>query len=96
VEAYDKPQIMGMDLHRRWPVLVACGLLVREWAWRPKPRKLAPSAVGASPPMGSRKLTCREQAILALRWFRDRTRVEVLGCDHGFTRDLLQVRHGGG
>jgi hypothetical protein len=37
-------------------------------------------------PAGSRKLTCREQAILALRWFRDRTRVEALGRDHGVSR----------
>jgi hypothetical protein len=33
-------------------------------------------------PAGSRKLTCRDQAVLALRWFRDRTRVEALGRDH--------------
>jgi hypothetical protein len=37
-------------------------------------------------PAGSRKLTCREQAILALRWFRDRTRVEAPGRDHGISR----------
>ena len=37
-------------------------------------------------PAGSRKLTCREQAILALRWFRDRTRIEALGRDHGVSR----------
>jgi hypothetical protein len=37
-------------------------------------------------PAGSRKLTCRDQAILALRWFRDRTRVEALGRDHGISR----------
>jgi hypothetical protein len=34
-------------------------------------------------PSRSRKLTCREQAKLALRWFRDRTRIEALGHDHG-------------
>jgi hypothetical protein len=34
-------------------------------------------------PAGSRRLTCRDQAILALRWFRDRTRIEALGRDHG-------------
>jgi DDE superfamily endonuclease len=37
-------------------------------------------------PAGSRKLTCRDQAILALRWFRDRTRIEALGRDHGVSR----------
>jgi len=37
-------------------------------------------------PAGSRKLTCRDQAILALRWFRDRTRIEALGRDHGISR----------
>jgi hypothetical protein len=37
-------------------------------------------------PAGSRKLTCRQQAVLALRWFRDRTRIEQLGRDHGISR----------
>jgi hypothetical protein len=37
-------------------------------------------------PAGSRALTCREQAILVLRRFRDRTRVEQLGSDHGISR----------
>jgi hypothetical protein len=37
-------------------------------------------------PARSRKLTCRDQAVLALRWFRDRTRIEALGRDHGVSR----------
>ena len=37
-------------------------------------------------PARSRKLTCRDQALLALRWFRDRTRPERLGRDHGISR----------
>jgi hypothetical protein len=37
-------------------------------------------------PARSRKLTCREQALLALRWFRDRTRPERLAADHGISR----------
>ena len=37
-------------------------------------------------PAGSRALTCREQAILVLRRFRDRTRIEQLGHDHGVSR----------
>lgn len=37
-------------------------------------------------PAGSRCLTCREQAILALRWFRDRTRPDRLAADHGISR----------
>ena len=37
-------------------------------------------------PAGSRCLTCREQAILALRWFRDRTRPGRLAADHGISR----------
>jgi hypothetical protein len=37
-------------------------------------------------PARSRKLTCRDQAILALRWFRDRTRIDALGRDHGVSR----------
>jgi hypothetical protein len=37
-------------------------------------------------PARSRRLTCRDQAILSLRWFRDRTRIEQLGRDHGISR----------
>jgi len=37
-------------------------------------------------PARSRRLTPRGQAILALRWFRDRTRIEQLGRDHGISR----------
>jgi hypothetical protein len=37
-------------------------------------------------PARNRKLTPREQAVLALRWFRDRTRIEALGRDHGISR----------
>jgi hypothetical protein len=37
-------------------------------------------------PTGSRKLTCRDQALLTLRWFRDRTRIEAPGRDHGVSR----------
>jgi DDE superfamily endonuclease len=37
-------------------------------------------------PAGSRALTCREQAILVLRRFRDRTRTEQPGRDHGISR----------
>jgi DDE superfamily endonuclease len=37
-------------------------------------------------PAGSRALTCREQAILVLRRFRDRTRPEQLARDHGVSR----------
>src|SRR5580692_1499665 len=37
-------------------------------------------------PARSRKLTCRDQALLALRWFRYRTRPERLAADHGISR----------
>jgi hypothetical protein len=37
-------------------------------------------------PVGSRALTCREQAVMVLRRFRDRTRVEQPGRDHGISR----------
>ena len=37
-------------------------------------------------PAGSRRLSCRDQAVLALRWFRDRARIEQLGRDHGISR----------
>lgn len=37
-------------------------------------------------PRGSRKLTCCRQAVLGLRWFRDRTAIDALGRDHGISR----------
>jgi hypothetical protein len=49
-------------------------------------RLLAAERRRRSTPARSRKLTCRDQAKLALRWFRDRTRIEALGRDHGVSR----------
>jgi hypothetical protein len=37
-------------------------------------------------PRGSRALTCFWQAVLALRWFRDRTSPGALARDHGISR----------
>jgi hypothetical protein len=37
-------------------------------------------------PRGSRALTCFKQAVLGLRWFRDRTTPEALARDHGISR----------
>ena len=37
-------------------------------------------------PKGSRALTCFWEAVLALRWFRDRTRPDALARDHGISR----------
>ena len=37
-------------------------------------------------PRGSRALTCFWQAVLGLRWFRDRTAVGALARDHGISR----------
>jgi hypothetical protein len=37
-------------------------------------------------PGGSRALTCFWQAVLGLRWFRDRTCAEALARDHGISR----------
>jgi hypothetical protein len=37
-------------------------------------------------PKGSRALTCFGQAVLGLRWFRDRTGAEALARDHGISR----------
>ena len=39
-----------------------------------------------STPRGSRALTCFWQAVLGLRWFRDRTSPEALARDHGISR----------
>jgi hypothetical protein len=49
-------------------------------------RLLAAERRRRATPARSRKLSCREQAILALRWFRDRARIEALGRDHGVSR----------
>jgi hypothetical protein len=49
-------------------------------------RLLAAERRRRSTPALSRKLTCRDQALLALRWFRDRIRIEALGRDHGVSR----------
>jgi hypothetical protein len=37
-------------------------------------------------PRGSRALTCLWQAVLGLRWFRDRTSADALARDHGLSR----------
>ena len=37
-------------------------------------------------PAGSRALTCFWEAVLALRWFRDRTSPGALARDHGISR----------
>ncbi len=37
-------------------------------------------------PRGSRALTCFWQAVLGLRWFRDRTAADALARDHGISR----------
>jgi hypothetical protein len=37
-------------------------------------------------PRGSRALTCFWEAVLGLRWFRDRTACEALARDHGISR----------
>jgi hypothetical protein len=37
-------------------------------------------------PKGSRALSCFWQAVLGLRWFRDRTTPEALARDHGVSR----------
>jgi hypothetical protein len=37
-------------------------------------------------PRGSRALTCFWQAVLGLRWFRDRTAIDALAADHGVSR----------
>jgi DDE superfamily endonuclease len=37
-------------------------------------------------PRGSRALTCFWQAVVALRWFRDRTAPDALARDHGISR----------
>jgi hypothetical protein len=54
-------------------VLFVAGLLLAERRRRGTPR-------------GSRKLTCYWQAVLGLRWLRDRAAVDALARDHGVSR----------
>ena len=54
-------------------VLFTAGLLAAERRRRGTPR-------------GSRKLACYWQAVLGLRWFRDKTAIESLARDHGISR----------
>ena len=49
-------------------------------------RLLAAERRRRNTPARSRKLSCRGQAVPALRWFRDRTRIQALGRDHGVSR----------
>jgi len=44
------------------------------------------SGAAAAPRRGSRALTCFWQAVLGLRWFRDRTSPDALARDHGISR----------
>jgi DDE superfamily endonuclease len=44
------------------------------------------SGTGAGTPRGSRALTCFWQAVLGVRWFRDRTAAEALARDNGISR----------
>ena len=61
-------------------VWFAAGLLLAERRRRGTPR-------------GSRELTCCWQAVLGLRWFRDRTAIDALARNHGVSRAAwLRVR----
>jgi hypothetical protein len=52
-------------------------------------------------PARSSRLTCREQALLALRWFRDRTRIDRLATDckisrataYRYVAEAVDVKH---
>jgi hypothetical protein len=66
------PYRATLDVSRELALFTA-GLLLAERRRRGTPR-------------GSRKLTCYWQAVLGLRWFRDRTAIESLARDHGVSR----------
>jgi hypothetical protein len=61
-------------------------------AWRPlalaawRARLLMAERRRRRTPKGSRALTCFWQAVLGLRWFRDRTAPDALARDHGISR----------
>ena len=55
--------------------------------WSNSPRSCCgPSGAAAAHPRGSRALTCFWEAVLGLRWFRDRATPEALARDHGISR----------
>jgi len=49
-------------------------------------RLLAAERARRGTPRGSRALTCFWQAVLGLRWFRDRVSLDALARDHGISR----------
>ena len=57
----------------------------REVAWF-LAKLLAAERQRRGTPRGSRALTCFWQAVLGLRWFRDRTAADALARDHGISR----------
>jgi hypothetical protein len=57
----------------------------RELAWFVS-QLLAAERRRRGTPRGSRALTCFWQAVLGLRWFRDRTAPDALARDHGISR----------
>ncbi len=57
----------------------------REEAWF-LAKLLAAERQRRGTPRGSRALTCFWQAVLGLRWFRDRTAADALARDHGISR----------
>jgi DDE superfamily endonuclease len=57
----------------------------RELAWFVS-QLLAAERRRRGTPRGSRALTCFWQAVLGLRWFRDRTTPDALARDHGISR----------
>jgi len=57
----------------------------RELAWFTA-KLLAAERRRRGTPRGSRALTCFWQAVLGLRWFRDRTTPDALARDHGISR----------
>ena len=57
----------------------------RELAWFVA-KLLAAERAQRGTPKGSRALTCFWQAVLGLRWFRDRTSPDALARDHGVSR----------
>ena len=57
----------------------------RELAWFVS-QLLAAERRRRGTPRGTRALTCFWQAVLGLRWFRDRTTPDALARDHGISR----------
>jgi hypothetical protein len=82
------PAARAIQQYASWRTVIAYRATLdvpRELAWFAAKLLLAERRRRGTP-RGSRALSCFWQAVLGLRWFRDRTAAESLARDHGISR----------